>query len=102
LLKEKEIPYRYRDYRDEPLSATEIRAVLEKLGVGPVDVLRRKDAAFKKLGLTGKEPAASDAPPRFCSSSFDAGPTRNEAHRSTGLTCPKRTDSMRRKWLLGS
>jgi len=58
LLKEKEIPYRYRDYRDEPLSATEIRAVLEKLGVGPVDVLRRKDAAFKKLGLTGKEPAA--------------------------------------------
>jgi arsenate reductase-like glutaredoxin family protein len=30
----------YRDYRDEPLSATEIRALL------------------KKLGLTGKEPAA--------------------------------------------
>jgi arsenate reductase len=58
LLKEKEIPYRYRDYRDEPLSATEIRAVLEKLGVGPVDVLRRNDAAFKKLGLTGTESAA--------------------------------------------
>jgi arsenate reductase len=58
LLKEKEIPYRYRDYRDEPLSATEIRAVLEKLGVGPVDVLRRSDAAFKKLGLTGNESAA--------------------------------------------
>ena len=57
-MKEKEIPYRYRDYRDEPLSATEIRAVLEKLGVRPVDVLRRNDAAFKKLGLTGNESAA--------------------------------------------
>ena len=58
MLKEKEVPYRYRDYRDEPLSATEIRALLQKLGQRPGDVLRRNDAAFKKLGLTGKEPAA--------------------------------------------
>ena len=58
MLKEEEIPYRYRDYRDAPLSVTELRALLKKLGVGPTDVLRRNDAAFKKLGLTGKEPAA--------------------------------------------
>jgi arsenate reductase len=58
LLKENEVDYRYRDYRDEPLSATELRALFKKLGVSPVDVLRRNDAAYKKLKLTGKEPAA--------------------------------------------
>ena len=57
MLKDEEIPYRYRDYRDEPLSATEIRSVLKKLGMEPVEVLRRNDAAFKKLKLTGNESA---------------------------------------------
>jgi arsenate reductase len=55
LLKDRQIPYRYRDYREELLSAEEIRSVLRKLGVGPGRVLRRNDAAFKKLGLTGQE-----------------------------------------------
>jgi len=58
LLKAEDVSYRYRDYRDEPLSATEIRAVLKKLGLKPIDVLRKNDAAYKKLGLTGKETAA--------------------------------------------
>jgi arsenate reductase len=58
LLDENEVDYRYRDYRKEPLSATEIRALLKKLGVGPAEMLRRKDAAYKKLKLTGKETAA--------------------------------------------
>jgi arsenate reductase len=58
LLKAEDVAYRYRDYRDEPLTATEIRAVLKKLGLKPTDVLRKKDAAYKKLGLTGTEPAA--------------------------------------------
>ena len=58
MLKKEDVAYRYRDYRDEPLSATEIRALLKKLGVGPADLLRRKDAAYKKLKLTGKETAA--------------------------------------------
>lgn len=30
--------------------------VLGKLGVGPKEVLRRRDRAFKELGLTGDEP----------------------------------------------
>lgn len=57
MLKAEDVAYRYRDYRDEPLTATEIRAVLKKLGLKPTDVLRKKDAAYKKLGLTGTEPA---------------------------------------------
>ena len=57
MLKDKRIPYLYREYRQEPLSVEEIRSVLQKLGMGPVQVLRRNDAAFKKLGLTGEESA---------------------------------------------
>ena len=55
MLKENDIRYRYREYREDPLSATEIRALLEKLGAEAADVLRRNDAAYKKLGLSGEE-----------------------------------------------
>ncbi len=48
--------YRYREYRKEPLSADEIRSVLDKLGVGPKAVLRKNDRAYRELELTGTEP----------------------------------------------
>ena len=51
MLNEKGIEYRYREYTREPLSETEIRDVLRKLGLRPRDVLRKND-----LGFTGKEP----------------------------------------------
>jgi arsenate reductase len=57
LLDKKKIPYRYRDYRQEPLSQKEIRSVLGLLGARPRDVLRRNDKAFKELGITGDEDA---------------------------------------------
>jgi arsenate reductase len=56
LLDEKGIPYRYREYTREPLSASEIRDVLRRLGLTARDVLRRNDAANRELGLTGDEP----------------------------------------------
>lgn len=52
----KGIPYRYRDYRKEPLSVAELRRVVEALGVPLRDLLRRNDRAFRELGLTGDEP----------------------------------------------
>ena len=55
MLNEHDIPHRYREYTREPLSATEIREVLGKLGVDVQQVLRRRDRAFKELGLTGEE-----------------------------------------------
>lgn len=55
MLRQEEIPYRYREYTQEPLSAAEIREVLDKLGVAASAVLRRRDPAFKALGLTGDE-----------------------------------------------
>ena len=58
MLDERGIPYRYREYTREPLSAAEIRSVLDRLGLRARDVLRVKDAANQALGLTGDEPEA--------------------------------------------
>ena len=53
MLNEHGIEHTYREYTKDPLSEEEIRDVLSKLGVGPRDVLRGRDA--KKAGLTGGE-----------------------------------------------
>ncbi len=55
MLGEHGVGYRYREYTEEPLSAEEIRAVIEKLNLTPVDVLRKRDPAYRRLGLTGEE-----------------------------------------------
>ena len=62
MLDERGIDYRYREYRREPLSVAELRAVLGKLGLKAKDVLRTRDAAFKELGLTGDETNAKLIP----------------------------------------
>ncbi len=56
MLEERGILYRYREYTREPLSAAEIRDVVDRLGLEPRELLRRRDAAYKELGLTGDEP----------------------------------------------
>ena len=53
MLNENGIAHTYREYTKDPLSQEEIRSVLNKLGVGPRDVLRKRDAT--KAGLTGNE-----------------------------------------------
>jgi arsenate reductase len=59
LLKENEVEYRYREYTQEPLSKTELKRVFKMLGLQPSDLLRKKDAANKSLGLTGEESATA-------------------------------------------
>lgn len=53
MLNERDVEFTYREYREEPLSRAEIEDVLSKLGLGPRDVLRGRDA--KKLELSGDE-----------------------------------------------
>ena len=53
MLNENGIEHTYREYTKDPLSEDEIRSVLSKLGVGPRDVLRKRDAT--KAGLNGSE-----------------------------------------------
>jgi len=55
LLEQEGIAYSYREYRKAPLDADELRAVFRKLGLGPRDLLRRRDKAFKELDLDGNE-----------------------------------------------
>lgn len=59
MLDKKKIPYRYREYTQEPLSQKEIKDVLKKLGLQAKDVLRKNDKAFKENGLTGEESNAA-------------------------------------------
>jgi arsenate reductase len=56
LLDEKAIPYRYREYTREPLTASEIREVLRLLGIPAHDLVRTKDAAYAALGLGRETP----------------------------------------------
>jgi len=53
LLHEHGVAHTYREYTQDPLSESELREVLGKLGVGPRDVLRSRDA--NKAGLSGDE-----------------------------------------------
>ncbi len=56
MLDERGVAYRYRDYKKQPLDVTELRALFAKLRLSPRDLLRRRDRAFRELGLTGDEP----------------------------------------------
>lgn len=55
MLEENGVAYRYRDYKQEPLSVDELQALFVKLGTAPRDLLRRRDRAYRELGLTGNE-----------------------------------------------
>jgi arsenate reductase len=55
LLQDRGIGFEYRDYKADPLSEAEIRSVLASLDVAPSAVLRKRDRAYRELGLTGTE-----------------------------------------------
>ena len=56
MLEEHGVEYRYREYKKEPLSEEELRELFAKLGVSPRELLRKRDKAYRKLGLSGDEP----------------------------------------------
>ena len=53
MLNDNGIAHTYREYTKDPLTEAELRDVFLKLGLGPRDVLRKRDAT--KAGLTGDE-----------------------------------------------
>ena len=56
MLDESGVAYRYRDYKRQPLDESELGALFAKLELAPCDLLRRRDRAYRELGLTGDEP----------------------------------------------
>ena len=55
MLDSKDLDFRYRDYRKEPLDRDELETLLLRLGVEPAAVFRRRDKVARELGLTGEE-----------------------------------------------
>ena len=53
MLTERGVEHTYREYTQEPLDEAELRDVFAKLGCGPRDILRKRDAT--KAGLSGEE-----------------------------------------------
>ena len=49
------IDFAYRDYRSDPLTEEELRGLFANLKVSPRALLRRRDRAFRELGLSGNE-----------------------------------------------
>lgn len=52
LLQENGVEPSVRRYLDEPLSDAEIRTLLKKLDVSPIDMMRTKEPEFKEQGLS--------------------------------------------------
>ncbi len=55
MLEDRGVEFEYRDYRKQPLSEAELRDLLRVLDVPASELLRPRDRAFKRLGLTGRE-----------------------------------------------
>tara|TARA_B100000683_G_scaffold248869_1_gene262476 strand:+ start:327 stop:614 length:288 start_codon:yes stop_codon:yes gene_type:complete len=55
LLKEHSVDFTYREYKKNPLNQDEIQTVLKQLGVPAKELLRKREKAYKELGLTGIE-----------------------------------------------
>lgn len=55
MLKDRGIEFKYREYRDDRLSRSELRDLFRMLGCRPKDQLRKNDRAYKELGLDGSE-----------------------------------------------
>ncbi len=49
------VEFTYREYTKEPLTEAELRDVLGKLGRSAASLVRKRDKAYKELGLTGTE-----------------------------------------------
>ncbi len=51
LLKEKGVEFEDVNYFIEPLSAAKIAELLDKMGIAPRELLRKKEQLYKELGL---------------------------------------------------
>lgn len=57
MLEAEGVAFRYRDYREDRLSETEIRRIVEMLGVHPGELLRTREPLCRELGLEPTDPA---------------------------------------------
>lgn len=56
LFRENGIEYDKVDYFIEPLTQQKLSGLLKKVGLRPIEAVRKKEAAFKELGLSDDSP----------------------------------------------
>ena len=56
MLNQHNVAHNYREYTEQPLSVGELRDIFAMLDLPPKKLLRKRDKAYKALGLTGNEP----------------------------------------------
>lgn len=55
LLKDSGKPFTTVNYYERPFTKSQLKALLKKAGLSPMDVLRTKEAVYKELGLAKKQ-----------------------------------------------
>ena len=78
LLKERGVDWDDVQYFIEPLSAAKIAELLDKMGIPPRELLRKRATAYKELGLEGS-----------CPNGFGGGTNPTKRWRAEAAT-PKR------------
>lgn len=61
-MQEHNIEFEYRQYKKNPLSVDELKKLLSLIGEPANTLLRKREKAYKELGLTGKEDDATLLP----------------------------------------
>ena len=59
LLRESGVDYEKVDYTVDPIPKAKLKELTRKMGIKPRDLLRKKEAAYRDLGLS--DPAVTDA-----------------------------------------
>ncbi len=60
ILKDEKIPHELVNYYVEPLSESKIKDLLKKMGMPAQELLRKKEAVYKELGLDKKDVPESE------------------------------------------
>ena len=56
IVREADVEVPVREYLRDPLSVEELRSIVEMLGVRPIEIVRRGEAPYAALGLSGATP----------------------------------------------
>ena len=56
LVREADVELPVREYLRDPLSVDELRAIVEMLGVRPIEIVRRTEPQYAALGLSDSTP----------------------------------------------
>lgn len=55
MLRESNVPFEKVNYYTEPLGEEKLRALLDKMGLEPRDILRKSEPIYRELGLGSRD-----------------------------------------------